>query len=105
MLARLAQWVEHRIAKHSGHGGLGSNPMSGQGKIHVAPTGVSHGTKGPVVWPRCHGELKGMNTGDSIPGKSVEFQRNTRGFTENLFKILSFFLSSLTASGTQNPAI
>ena len=54
----------------------------------MAPTGVSHGTKGPVVWLRCHDKLRRMNTGDSILRESVEFQRNTRGFTENLFKIL-----------------
>ena len=54
----------------------------------MAPSGVSHGTKGPVVWLKYHGKLRWMNTGDSIPGDSVEFQRNIRGFTKNLFKIL-----------------
>ena len=54
----------------------------------MAPTGVSHGTKGPVVWLKYHGKLRGMNTGDSILRESVEFQRNTRGLLKNLFKIL-----------------
>ena len=92
MLARLAQWVECRIAKHNWPRWPGFKSHVRTRKIHVAPAGVSHGTKGPVVWLRCHGKLRGMNTGDSIQGESVEFQRNIRGFTENLFKILSFFL-------------
>ena len=54
----------------------------------MALTGVSHGTKGPVVWLRCHDKLRRMNTGDCTLGESVEIQRNTRGFTENLFKNL-----------------
>ena len=54
----------------------------------MAPSGVSHGTKGPVVRLKYHGKLRRMNTGDSILRESVEFQRNTRGFTENLLKIL-----------------
>ena len=54
----------------------------------MAPTGVSHGTKGPVVWLKYHGKLRGMTIGDSTLKESVEFQRNRRGFTENLLKIL-----------------
>ena len=40
----------------------------------MAPSGVSHGTKGPVVWLKYHGKLRWMNTGDSIPGVVWNFK-------------------------------
>ena len=91
MLARLAQWVECRIAKHNWPRWPGFKSHVRTRKIHVAPSGESYGTKGPVVWLRCHGNPRGMNTGKSTPAGSEEFPRKTRGFTEYLLSIFNFF--------------
>ena len=92
MLARLAQWVECRIAKHNWPWWPGFKSHVRTRKIHVAPTGESCGTEGPVVWLRCHGNPRGMITGKSKPAGSEEFPRKTRGFINFLINFSIFFL-------------
>ena len=71
----------------------------------MAPTGVSHGTKGPVVWLRCHGIPRRKNTGDSLLWRVRNFKEITGVLVKIYSTFLNFFKCSPTASGTQNPAI